>query len=491
MIMNLKEYPHGARVEEEGSYIAAPVTGTAGLQVIFGTAPVNLTENPEAAVNTPIVCRTMKEAQEKLGYSDDYKKYTLCQSMYASFCAFVVAPVIFINVLDPEKHRKENAEKEYTVVSGQVFLEEEGVLRKSVVVKSGEETLRDTDYLLTFSDNGKLIITMVSEKAAGLAKVSITSASIAPEQVTAEDIIGGYDAETGKEYGLEVMRQVYPRTGMTAAFIMAPGWSHKPEVAAVMIAKCGSINGAFMAETLIDIDTETARKHTDVEVCKKENGYVDSHAIVLWPKVVMGGRQVYLSAAYGAMAAHMDAKNDDVPNISPSNVLINAEAAVTEDGTEIFMDRQQANMLNGIGVVTLLYEAGWRAWGNNTSAFPDTKELKDRWINCRRVFSWIANSLITTYHEKVDSPANYRLIENICDSENIRLNSFVSAGKLAGGRIEYNEEENRVENLLSGQVVFHVYIAAYTPAEDILFILKFDPEMLKENLTGTGTGGES
>lgn len=253
-----------------------------------------------------------------------------------------------------------------------------------------------------------------------------------------------------------------------------------------MIAKCNAINGAFMAECLLDVDTAEVKKYTDVEEWKIENEYEDSHAIVLWPKAVLNGQQVYLSAAYGAMVAYEDAKNDNVPNISPSNVLINVEAAVVEDGTEIFLDRQQANVLNGAGIVTMLYESGWRAWGNNTSAFPGTKELKDRWINCRRMFTWIANGLITTYHEKVDSPANYRLIENICDSENIRLNSYVSAGKLAGGRIEYSEEENEVENLLNGQIIFHVYIAVYTPAEDIVFILKFDPEMLKDNLTGTG-----
>ena len=114
----MEEYRHGIRVEEEGSCVAAPATGTAGLQVIFGTAPINLAAVPEAAVNTPVVCRTIKDAQEKLGYSDDYKKYTLCQSMYASFQAFNIAPVVFINVLDPAKHKKENAEKEYTIVNG-------------------------------------------------------------------------------------------------------------------------------------------------------------------------------------------------------------------------------------------------------------------------------------------------------------------------------------------------------------------------------------
>jgi len=485
--MRMEKYHHGVRVEEEGSYVAAPETGTAGLQVVFGTAPVNLVNEPEAAVNTPIVCRTMKEAQEKLGYSNDYKKYTLCQSMYASFQAFSIAPVVFVNVLDPTKHKKENAEKECAVMNGQTVLEEEGILKKSVTVKCGDETLApDTDYLLSFNDDGGLVVTMISEKAAGAAKVVVSSVRIAPEMVTAEDIIGGYDADTGKEYGLEVIRQVYPRTRMTAALLLAPGWSHEPEVAAVMIAKSGAINGAFMAECLLDIDTEDARKYTDVEDWKQENGYSDAHAIALWPKISMGGRQVFLSAAYGAMVAYMDAQNGDVPNISPSNILVNAEAAVLEDGTEVFLDRRQANVLNGAGVVTMLCEDGWRAWGNNTSAFPDTKELKDRWINCRRIFSWLANSLITTYNAKVDNPANYRLIESICDSENIRLNSYVAAGKLAGGNIEYDEEENSIENMLNGQVVFHINVAAFTPAEDILFILKFDPEMLKDSLTGTG-----
>lgn len=148
------------------------------------------------------------------------------------------------------------------------------------------------------------------------------------------------------------------------------------------------------------------------------------------------------------------------------------------------MDREQANTLNGAGVVTMINEGGWRAWGNNTSAYPDITDTKDRWIACRRMFTWMGNSLISLYHEKVDSPANYRLIEAICDSENIRLNSYVAAGKLAGARIEYNETENTVENILNGQVIFRIYMAAFTPAEDIVFILKFDPELLTAALSG-------
>lgn len=114
----MKEYYHGVRVQEQGSTAAAPVTGTSGLQVVIGTAPVNLVESPETAVNVPVVCMNMQEAKDKLGYSTDFAAYTLCQSMYMSFQAFAVAPVVYINVLDPAKHKKENAEKAYAVIEG-------------------------------------------------------------------------------------------------------------------------------------------------------------------------------------------------------------------------------------------------------------------------------------------------------------------------------------------------------------------------------------
>ncbi len=481
-----RKYYHGVRVVEEGTDIAPPIAGT-GIQVIVGTAPVNLAENPKAAVNVPVLCNNLEEAETKLGYSKDFNSYTLCQSMYASFIMYGVAPVVFINVLDPDKHKKQNLEKEYSVVNGQAVIEAGGVLKNSVVVKNGDTKLEaDTDYLLTFNADENLVITLISEQAAGLSSITVASDSIDPSKVTAEDIIGGYDVKTGQESGLEAIRQVYPRTGMTPSLILAPGWSHKPEVGAVMMTKCECINGVFTAECLLDLDTSKTKLYTDVPQLKEDSGYQDRHALVLWPKVQADGVQMYYSAVYGAMVAYTDASNDNVPSLYLSNKSLYIDNAVLEDGTEIFMDREQANTLNGEGIVTVISEGNWFSWGNNTSVYPKSEDTKDRWIACRRMFTWMSNRLITIYHDKVDSPANYRLIESVCDSENIRLNSYVADGKLAGGRIEYNEKENSVENVLSGQVVFHIYMAVFTPAEDIVFILKFDPALLADSLSGTG-----
>lgn len=478
-----EKYYRGVRVLEEGTDLAEPINGSVGLQVVFGTAPINLADNPNAAVNVPVICYSFQEAKSKLGYSEDFESYTLCQSIYANFVAYRVAPVVFINVLDPARHKKANEAKEYSVVNGQAVIELEGILKDSVEVQAGENLLvAGTDYLLSFNAKGHLVITMLSDQA--LETVNVKSESIDPSAVTKEDIIGGYDTKTGKESGFEVLRQVYPRTGMAAALLLAPGWSHDPEVGAVLISKCECINGVFTAECLLDLDTSKTKLYTDVPSVKEESGYQDRHAIVLWPMVQAGGKQMYYSAMFGAMAEYTDASNDNVPSLYLSNKLLYVDNAVLEDGTEVFMDREQADTLNGAGIVTLVSEGDWRSWGNNTSIFPEVKDTKDRWIACRRMFTWVSNSLITIYHDRVDSPANFRLIESICDSENIRLNSYVSDGKLAGGRIVYKEDENTAENILAGQVIFHIYIAAFTPAEDIVFILKFDPDLLAQSLTG-------
>lgn len=476
-------YNHGIRVLEEETALTIPVEGSAGLQVVFGTAPVNLALDPYANVNIPVICNSFAECVKNFGYSDDYKNYSLCMSMYANFKVFAVAPVVFVNVLDPSKHVKTNESKQCTVINEQVLVPEEGILLDTIVVKAGESTfVQDKDYVTSFDADGHVIITLISDSLREHATIEVESKSIDPAAVTKEDIIGGYDAVTGKESGIETVRQVYPRFSMTPGLLLAPGWSQIPEVSAALAAKNEGLNGVFRSESIVDLDTTKATKYSDCKQVKAESGIEDKHTIVLWPMLMIGERKFAFSAIYGACMAYTDATNDDVPNLSPSNRLIKVTGAVLDDGTEVVLDQDQANVLNGQGIVTALNDSGWKAWGNNTACFPAVTDPKDRWITCRRFFSWWGNSFILTYKSKVDNPANRILIEAICDSENIRGNSYASQGKCAGARIEFREEDNPITGLLDGKMVFRQYLAPYTPAEDISNILSFDPDMLKESL---------
>ena len=135
-------------------------------------------------------------------------------------------------------------------------------------------------------------------------------------------------------------------------------------------------------------------------------------------------------------------------------------------------------------MVTAINVGGYKSWGNNMACYPSVTDPKDRWINCRRFFSWWGNSFITTYMEKVDNPADYRLIESIVDSENVRGNALTSQGKCAGIRMEYNASDNPIEAVMEGRIVFKQYLAPYTPAEDIINVLEFDVNMIEAALGG-------
>ena len=81
-------YTHGIYVQENPTSVIPPLTADSAVQFVVGTAPINLLADPTKAVNKPVLVYNFKEAQEKIGYSDDFEKFSLCQSIDASFRVF-------------------------------------------------------------------------------------------------------------------------------------------------------------------------------------------------------------------------------------------------------------------------------------------------------------------------------------------------------------------------------------------------------------------
>lgn len=480
-------YKHGVYVSEQETSMSAPITGTAGLQVIVGTAPVNMLANPAAAVNTPLLANNYAEAVAAVGYSDDFAAYTLCESISANFNVVGTGPIVMINVLDPDKHSTDLAETTVQVQSGIAMLEKAGVLLDKLTVKNGAETLeKDTDYTAVFNSDGTVNILLIpGGKGESATELTVTGKKLDPSKVTAADIVGSMDTDSGKETGLEVVRQVFPKLSMTPGILLAPRYSADAAVAAALQAKAKEINGVFKAVCIVDVDSTSdgATKYADVKQQKEKQAVSDANAYAVWPFVKIGKAVYSGSAIAAALTAYTDAVNGDTPNVSPSNKTIAISAACLADGTEVLLDLDQANTVNSFGVATFLNMNGFRMWGNNTAAYPGTTDPKDRWLSVRRFLSWAANSFILTYFQKVDSPANKRLIEAIVDSENVRGNSFVSRGVCARYEIAYNEDENTTADLLDGKIKFHQYITPFTPAEDIENTIEFDPDALAGALT--------
>lgn len=97
---------HGVYIQEEATAVQTPKIGQSSVQVVVGTAPVNMAEHPGETVNVPILANSGSEAMATLGYSADFKNFTLCQTMFATSNLFQVSPVVYINVLDPASTTK-------------------------------------------------------------------------------------------------------------------------------------------------------------------------------------------------------------------------------------------------------------------------------------------------------------------------------------------------------------------------------------------------
>ncbi|MER1986578.1 MAG: phage tail sheath family protein [Solibacillus sp.] len=466
-------YMHGAYAYEGPTSIAPPIKSTAGLTVVVGTAPVNMADATN--VNKTVIAYTYAEAVKKMGYSADFESYTICEAISSHFSLFAVAPLVMINVLDPATHKKAgNATLD--VKKNEAILKVSGVILSTLVVKSEDgattytNTADEMRYEVAFDDDGYLhIFTEVATK------ITVEYEQLDASLVTAADIIGGVGMD-GKNKGLELVNEVFPRFREVPGIIIAPKYSTNPAVAAVMKAKAKNVNGLFQALAFADVSTAEVTDYSAVPAYKNSNNLVDPNLIIFWPKVALNGKQYHMSTQAASLANQVDGSHEGYPFEEFSNKNLQMDACVLGDGIEILLSLEQANYLNGQGIVTALnWTGGWRAWGHNTSAYPSNMDVKDRFISVRRVFIYEQNQFMLSYWEKVDKPGNPKLIENIVDSKNIDLNGKAARQFILGGRIEFVQEENPLTDLIDGSYAFHLYITPGTPAREIKALFEFDP----------------
>mgnify|MGYP005762003803 FL=1 len=467
---------HGTKYREIPTSIVTPNEATAGLTVAIGTAPINLAKNP-AGVNRPVICYTYQEAVEYLGYSDNCKDYTLCQVIDTHFVLNKIAPVIFINVLDKKDHSEKVEQKQVDVANKKAKIDDYGVLKETVVVKREEETLTvDVDYTLAFDDDEKLVIALVD--AADATQLTVAYDKINPSLVTASDIVGGVDVNTGLMSGLELVNSVFPIFRLVPGIIIAPKYSEDITVSAVMRAKSLNINSVFNAVCYTDADQTQADIYSKAPEYKNLKSLIDSYMYFCYGYGKLGDKEYSLSALAAALTAKVDYLNGDIPHESPSNKALPIEA-MTVKGEEVYLGLDQANYLNSQGVTTLLnFTGGWKLWGNRTSCYPDNRDAKDNFLALRRMFNWVGNTLVLTFWNDVDDPTNKRLINQFIDSANIWLNGLTNTGALLGARVEFRKDENPITSLLDGKVTFHVFMSPPIPAEDIEWLLEFDVNYL-------------
>lgn len=473
---------HGVNIQEQASASKPTVKVDAGLIVAVGTAPITAGDATE--VNKAVLCNSLTEFEAKFGpLSDDFENWSLHEVAKAAFLVYNIAPVVFICVSDPanEDHLAEATDESHQLVDGEVALQVyggpdepmRGIVKSSVVVAGA---VLDTDYTLAFDDDGFLVLTII--EGGTLAEDEVISVSfdyLDSSLVTADDIIGGVTA--GQPTGLEVVKKVYPATRKVPGIIIAPGWSSTPEVQARMSTIAHSFSGGLRAHTFTDLSTDPGEigDYTEAGAWKADNGFTSVDSTPWWPKLKNGDDVYHLSTALACVANQVDAANDGIPYASPSNKAVQGTAAVDDDGTEILLDKDEANILNDQGIGTLLNGFnGWRSWGNRTGGYPGETDPKDAFTAIRRMFNWIGNTIILTTDANVDAPINRRLVDLVQGTIQSYLNGLKARGALVDGTILFLEEDNSVADLSNGSITWDVTLTPPSPGEQLNFKVAYD-----------------
>ncbi|MFA9464045.1 MAG: phage tail sheath family protein [Velocimicrobium sp.] len=480
-------YEHGIISTEKATVVATPEVVDSAIGVIFGTAPVNLASDPYNVTNKPILAKSYDGIVSRLGYSTDFANYTLCQSIFARFKKNNYQPVVFVNVLDPTVHKEDVAETAFNIVSAVISIDVTGILLDTIVVKSEDGVTTYTeeeDYITSFADAATVKISIPSDSSISGTTVKIAYTKIDPSKVTDLDIIGGKDVTTGKTTGISCVSQVLGKTSYVPRHLLAPGWSQKPVIAAVLIAKAKLINGLFNAIAITDIDTTAVTSVESLLQYKIGNGYDDEFNMVCYPKVkVSEGYEIFLSAMIDCALASTD-NTYSGPYASPSNKSIPITGMCKQGGEEIDYDIETANIINSHGIMTVLSMNGWRSWGNEMGCYPGNTDVKDRYIVSRRVFNHRDVAFKLNFFANVDDPTNYRLIETVVNGENKELAALATQGLIAGGSISYNADDNPVEQIMEGKIIFTKILSPFTPAKAFETETSFDPTLNIQALGG-------
>jgi len=459
---------HGVSVQEQPTSISSPTVVPVSIPFVVGAAPVQSATSP-AAVGVPVLCRDWNEAVAKLGYSDDWKNYNLCEVMYSHFKLYGKSPVIFCNLLNAETMKTIVSAEDVAVSDNRATLPQEAISDNTLVVKEvggiGDALVKGEDYVAFYSGSALVIELLSAGAVYGVDKINVAYTKVTPESVVHDTV----------SVGLESIEMCLAHTGLIPDLICAPGFSKNATVAAIMTLKA---QGLFKAKALIDIDTATgvgARKFDEVAAIKAKNNITSKNQIACWPMLGNDGKVFHFSTHLAGVMATVDSSNNGIPYESPSNEQLMADCIILEDGTPVPISHAQANIVESFGVVTALnFINGLTTWGNFTACYPQSKDVKDYFIPIRRMFDWIGNTFIRTHWRSLDKPQIPRLIDSIVDGSNIWLNGLIGGAYLLGGRIVFRPEENPHERLVAGLIRVHIFLTVPPPLMEIEFMLEYD-----------------
>lgn len=468
--MGYKHGPYGEIGDSKAttakqSDVAVAYIGTAPINLIRGYADTDL-------IHMPIKVANMSDVQSKLGYSENWEVFTLCEAFAEHFDNTVenVGPIYVVNVLDPSVHKSEQkTNKDLTFSNQRAEFESSDIILDTFAIA---DKVEGTDYSLEYNfAKGTVIVKLLKDSDTATLKCSYNT--VDASKVDKADIIG-QTTETGDYTGLHAMKLLYQHHNAVLNALAAPGWSHFPEVYKAMVSIVQKLNGHWDGFVNADIPLEDAEGNAIDTIAKaiewkNKNGYTSERSKVYWPKIKdSSGRVFHLSAVGQATMLRVDLSHNGVPFESPSNKEIMATSQYFGEASKNKgFDMQTSNSLNEKGITTACFWGGrWILWGPHTAGFTYNGDMDARAIfdvNIR-ILMYVTNRFQLDHGTEIDSPMTPQDKETILNYEKEKLDTLKGIGALIGTpTVEFVESANPTSNMMNGDFAWDIAVTPTPP----------------------------
>lgn len=466
------DYLYGTQAKLGNDIVKASKT-LGRIAVAIGTSPVNLVRGyaEKGLVNKPIKLTSAK-AKATIGYSKDWKHFTLSEVVKAFFdnVGGNVEPLYAINILNPDVHKKaEQTTKTLTFVNGQATFASDTIILDTLAIGDKAEGV---DYTLDYNYNSGTVIidsNSASVKLTGAVDVTfyeVDYSFMETDTSKTEAFIGSVSA-TGVRTGLQALDLVYMTFFVICNYLIAPAFTHIPEVRNAMVSKVQKFNDMWDGMVYTDIPTdEDSSNVIDTRAkaiaWKNEKNYKSEREVVNYPKAKDSeGNVFHLSTLRCVEQLRVDQNNNCIPYETAGNKSVDiVSVPYVSDSVEVGgYTRSEANELTQNGISTLIpWEGVFKLWGHHTSAYTyggshNARAIFDTSIN---MLLYLMNSFTKEHADEIDKPMKLSKKQDIEDTENGKLRELVSVGALLEDPdgespvFKFNAENNPTGDIIEG-----------------------------------------
>jgi len=339
-----------------------------------------------------------------------------------------------------------------------------------------------TDY--TVNANNGLITLISGGKIAANATLNVAYSYLDPTKITQAAAAGGTNGTTGAYTGAQALLAAASVAGVTPRILCAPGFTgvKTGTTANAVIAALSAVADKLRAIVVADgPSAANGPLTTDASAISFRNDWGSKRIFLVDPGVirlnpVTDVNDTQPAAAYVAgVIANQDATNGFW--FSPSNQVLN-DVLGTNRPVDFAMGdySSRANLLNQNDVATIIYQDGYRLWGNRTcSADPQWT-----FLSVVRTADMINDAILESFLWAVDRNITKTFLSDVVDGVNSYLRSLQAQGAIIDGKAWADPELNTPATIANGQIYIDFDFCPPYPAEHITFQSMINDNYLTE-----------